>query len=232
MPRDLAAYRYGDAYGETLELPSGSEIRLRLVRPSDKAAMQEGFRKMSPKSRYQRCMGQKSQLTDHELQYFTEVDGIDHFTICALRAGPGSVDEGIGTGSFVRLPNATETAEPAVTIIDSYQRKGLGTILLERLLGAAWERDIRWLHFELLADNLGMKRLLDAVSHHEVKFENDGAGCLIALFPVPEPEHPATEPVLVKHSPLFRVFAHIARTDVNVTVRHRATMPPPPPSPG
>ena len=230
MSRDLATYRYGDSYSETVELSDGSPVQLRLMRPSDKSAMQQGFRKMSPRARYQRCMGQKSELTDHELQYFTEVDGIDHFAICALLPGSASSDEGIGTGSFVRLPNAAETAEPAFTIIDAYQRKGLGTILLERLLRAAWERDIRWLHFELLADNLGMKRLLDAVSHHEVRFENDGAGCLVALFPVPEPEHPATEPVLRKHSPLFRVFAHIARTDVNVTVRHRATMPPPPPS--
>lgn len=229
MGRDLVDYRYGESYSETVQLSDGTPVYLRPIRPSDKSAMQEAFQRMSPRSRYERCMGQKSQLTEHELQYFTEVDGVDHFAIGVLRNRSHSPDEGIGTGSFARLPNSPDTAEPAVTIIDDYQRKGIGTIILERLVAAAWERDIRWLHFELLADNLGMKRLIDAVSHHEVKFTNDGAGCLVALFPVPEPEHPATEPQLHKRSPLFRVFAHIAHTGVDVKVRHRHTMPPPPP---
>ena len=221
----MAQYKYSESYSETVQLGDGTSALLRPIQATDKAALQAGFRRMSARSRYQRCMGQKAELTEHELKYFTELDGYDHFALAAIRSPVASSVEGIGAGRFVRL-REPDVAEPAVTIVDHYQRKGLGMIILERLLGAAWERDVRRLHFELLAGNLGMKHLIEAVSHEDVHFTNDGAGCLIALIRIPHPERVAAEPDLLRQHPLFKVFAHIARTDVDVTVRHRATMPP------
>ena len=171
-------------------------------------------------------MTPKSDITDRELRYFSEVDGFDHFAICALRTKLVARDEGVGTGRFVRLPGLPDTAEPAVTILDEFQGKGLGTIFLERLLEAAWERDIRWFRFELLADNLAMKRLLQSLSP-DAEFQSEGAGCLVATFPVPEPDVTPTEPGILKRSTLFRVFGQVARADF--TYRPRATFPPPPP---
>ena len=218
---------YSESYSETVRLDDGSDALVRPIRPEDKPLLQNAFRRMSERSRYQRCMAEKSELTDHELQYFTEVDGTDHFALGAMLLSNDTASAGIGAGRFVRL-NEPDVAEPAVTIVDAYQQRGLGKIILERLLGAAWERDIRWVHSELLAENLGMKRLLDAVSHHEVKFTNEGAGCLTARFPVPHPEHVAAKPEHVQQSPLYRVFAHVASPDIEVTMVHRDTLPPPP----
>ena len=227
MGKHEKGFRFGESYSELVQLSDGSRAKLRLIQPSDKALMQEGFDRLSPQSRHDRFMGHKSELTEHELRYYTEVDGIDHFAMCALQTRLVSRDIGLGTGRFVRLADSPNTAEPAVTILDEYQGKGLGTILLERLLGAAWEREIRWFHFELLADNLAMKRLIQTVSHEEVKFTNDGGGCVVAVFPIPEPERMSIEPGLLKRSPLFRAFAQIARSDVRM--RARNTSPPPPP---
>lgn len=217
------SFRYPESYEETVELDGDLKALVRRILPSDKSLLQAGFQRMSERSRYQRCMAEKLKLTDQELRYFTEVDGQDHFALGALRSPLGSPAIGMGTGRFVRL-HEPDVAEPAITIVDEYQQKGLGRVLLERLVGAAWERDIRWLHFELLASNLGMKRLLDVVSHHEVKFTNEGAGCLTARFPCPHPEHVETEPELFRESPLFRLFVHVAAPDIEITIRHRATL--------
>jgi len=216
-------YQYDDSYLEFLELSDGSTVVLRPIRPADKTLMQEGFQALSPHSRYQRVMGQKKQLTDYELRYLTEFDGIDHYAIGAAVRAPSVAPRGVGAGRFVRLGD-TDIAEPAVTIIDEFQGKGLGTTILDRLLRAAWERGIRRFHFELLADNVGMKRLIEAVSHQQVEFSRDDAGGLVAVFALPEPTPLEVAPP-EKH-PLFHVLGQIARADV--THLHRSTMPPPP----
>ena len=153
-------YRYDRWYREPIELTDGRRVLLRTVRPSDKQMLLDGFAQLSRHSRYQRFMGAKVKLTEQELQYLTEVNGIDHFAIGAIRRRMMSKDEGIGIARFVRLNGSHDTAEPAVTVADDYQGKALGSILLQRLIEAAWERDIRWFCVELLAENEASRRCL------------------------------------------------------------------------
>lgn len=219
-------YRYGDSYQETVHLSDGQRVRIRPIRPSDRKMLLEGFERLSPESRYARFMTSKPSLNDRELRYLTEVDGIDHFAIGAMRPHLVSRDEGVGSARFVRLPDQPGTAEPAVTIVDSFQGKGLGAVMLQRLLEAAWERDIRWFRSELLAKNVAMKRLVESLSP-DVEFRPSGDGCMVATFPIPEPERTPTASKLLKGTPLYRLLAQVAGADV--TVRPRATRPPPEP---
>ena len=144
-------YRYDEAYHETVHLNDGQRVHLRLMRPSDKRLLLDGFERLSPSSRYARFMSAKSRLTERELQYLTEVDGVDHFAMGALRRRFVSSDEGVGSARFVRLAEQPDTAEAAVTVLDDFQGQGLGSILLQRLIEAAWEREVRWFRNELLA---------------------------------------------------------------------------------
>ncbi len=91
-------YQYGDSYLEFVELSDGTNVLLRPIQPSDKAVMQEGFKGLSPHSRYQRVMGQKKELTAHELRYLTEFDGVAHYD-----EFPG---KGLGTTILDRLLRA------------------------------------------------------------------------------------------------------------------------------
>lgn len=226
MGAEAPEYRYGESYQETVTLTDGQRVRIRPIRPSDKEMLLDGFERLSADSRYARFMTSKSSLSDRELRYLTEVDGIDHFAILASRPHLVSSDESVGSARFVRLQDQSDTAEPAVTIVDAYQGKGLGALLLQRLLDAAWERDIRWFRSELLAGNVGMKRLVESLSP-EVKFSPSGDGCMIATFPILEPDRTPTEPGLFKGTPLYRLLAQVAGADV--TVRPRSTHPPPEP---
>ncbi|MEM8608665.1 MAG: GNAT family N-acetyltransferase [Myxococcota bacterium] len=215
--------RYGDSYRETVALADGRKVRLRPIRPDDKALLEEGFEAMSDEARYARFMTHKTNLSERELRYLTEVDGVDHFALIALHARVVSRDRGVGTARFVRLNDDRTTAEPAVTIIDAFHGQGLGGLLLGRLLEAAWERDVRRFRFELLAGNVAMKKLVESLSD-EAEFGPSGDGCLVASFPILEPDRTPTEPNLLKRSALFRVLAQVARADV--TLRPRVTSPP------
>lgn len=220
-------YRYDASYEETVELSDGQRVHLRLTRPSDKAMLLEGFERLSADSRYARFMAPKSKLTESELRYLTEVDGVDHFAIGAIRRHLVSKDEGVGIARFVRLQEKPDTAEPAVTVSDDYQGKGLGSVLLQRLIEAAWERDVRWFVTELLADNAASRRMIEALSP-EVKFGQSGDGALIATLPVPEPNHTPTAPGFFAASAVHKLLSYVARA--KVSVRPRVTRPPEPPT--
>jgi RimJ/RimL family protein N-acetyltransferase len=219
-------YRYGESYEETVQLSDGQRILLRPVRPSDKRMLLDGFERLSPDSRYARFMAPKSTLTERELRYLTEVDGRDHFAIGAIRKHLVSKPEGVGSARFVRLSDQPDTAEPAVTVLDSFHGKGLGSIMLQRLIEAAWERDVRWFCTELLADNTASRRMIEALSP-DVTFRHSGDGAIIATLPVPEPDQTPTAPGFFDGTPIRKLLSYVARA--NVSVRPRVTRPPEPP---
>jgi len=219
-------YRYDDAYEETVELSDRQKVLLRTVRPSDKQMFLDAFERLSPDSRYARFMAPKAKLTEHELSYLTEVDGIDHFAMGAIRRHLMSQDEGVGSARFVRLADRPDTAEPAVTVVDGFQGKGLGSIMLQRLIEAAWERDIRWFCTELLAENTASRRMIESLSP-EVKFRPAGDGAMVATLPVPEPDQTPTAPGFLMGTPIQKLLSYVARA--KVSVRPRRTRPPDPP---
>jgi GNAT superfamily N-acetyltransferase len=220
------SYRYGQSYEETVQLSDGQRIHLRPMRASDKQLLLDGFENLSPDSRYARFMAPKATLTDRELRYLTEVDGIDHFAIGAIRRHLVSKPEGAGSARFVRLTDRPDTAEPAVTVLDRFHGKGLGSIMLQRLIEAAWERDVRWFCTELLAENTASRRMIESLSP-EVKFRHAGDGALIATLPVPEPDRTPTAPGFFDGTPIHKLLSYVARA--KVSVRPRVTQPPEPP---
>ena len=216
-------YRYGEAYEETVQLSDGQRVQLRPMRSTDKQLLLEGFERMSPDSRYARFMAPKATLADRELRYLTEVDGIDHFALGAIRRHLVSKPEGVGSARFVRLSDEPDTAEAAVTVLDDFQGKGLGAILLQRLIEAAWERDVRWFRNELLAENTASRRMMEALSP-EVTFRQSGDGAMVATIPVPEPDQTPTAPGFLVGTSVFKLLSYVARA--KVSVRPKATWPP------
>jgi GNAT superfamily N-acetyltransferase len=156
--------RFGADYREQVRLADGTRVVLRLVIPADKLLLRRGMDSFSPESRFHRFLGTKQGLSEDELRYLTEVDGIDHFAIGATLAEPTEGEEGIGVARFVRAREAPEVAEPTVAVLDSYQGLGLGTVLFERLAAAARERGVRRFNGRMLTHNEAMRRLLRRVA--------------------------------------------------------------------
>jgi GNAT superfamily N-acetyltransferase len=141
-------------------LRDGSRVRLRPILPEDKALLVEGFRRLSPESRYRRFMAPIQELTEEHLRHLTEIDYVDHFAWLAL-----DLDEpahpGIGVARYVRIPEEPDVAEAAVTVIDDYQGRGVGTLLLEALGAVALENGIRRFRGYALEDNRAIRDVLE-----------------------------------------------------------------------
>jgi GNAT superfamily N-acetyltransferase len=108
----------------------------------------DGFGRLSAESRQARFLIRKDELTDAEVRYFTDVDHHDHEAIVALSAADG---RGVGVARFVRAVDDDQAAEVAVTVVDDWQRRGLGAVLLRQLLERALQEGIR--RFTALIDD-------------------------------------------------------------------------------
>ena len=140
-------------------LRDGTPILLRTLQPEDREDLVRGFARLSASSRRFRFLAPLHKLTSAQVRELTEVDQRDHVAIAA-RDESRPDHPGIGVARFVRLEQEPEVAEFAITVIDDYQHRGLGTLLLKLLLKAAQAMQVRTLRGFLLADNLAMLQLL------------------------------------------------------------------------
>lgn len=178
----MTSFHFDKDYLEEAKLKDGRRVALRCVRPEDKHLLVEGMHHLSEESIYRRFFTAKPSLSESELVFLTEVDGIDHFAMGAMTWHHGK-EYGIGIARFIRLKNRPTVAEPAIVIIDEEQGKGLGQLLFLRLVAAAVERGIERFHCEILSTNDPVRFLLDEVpTPHDV--ERRGSEEIIE-FPLP-----------------------------------------------
>jgi RimJ/RimL family protein N-acetyltransferase len=141
-------------------LRDGTRVRIRQVEPDDREDLVEGFDKLSTRSRYLRFHSAIEELSPAQLDYLTQVDQVDHVAWVAIDLDDPS-EPGIGVARFVRLDDEPQVAEAAVTVLDAYQGRGLGTLLLQVLASAARARDIDVFRAYVLGDNRRMLSVLD-----------------------------------------------------------------------
>ena len=165
---------------EVVTVRDGSVLFVRRVHPSDKPHFERGFARLSRESKYFRFLADRKELTEADLEYLTEVDGDNHYAVVAFVVDPAGEIEGIGVARYVRLPDRPEAAEVAVTVADAWQRRGIGTMLYDRLLAAARERGIKILQSDIHFENRGIRELLEKAAPATV-IERDGVVVTLEL---------------------------------------------------
>jgi RimJ/RimL family protein N-acetyltransferase len=67
---------------------------------------------------------------------------------------------GVGVARYIRDPNDVDCAEVAITVVDEWQRRGLGSELMARLARRAQNEGIRRFSALIAADNVAVLALL------------------------------------------------------------------------
>ena len=135
------------------KLADGTDIVLRPIRPEDKPLLAAGMARLSERSRRHRFLVPTDHLTRSQLAYLTEVDQRDHQAWGVLAGG-----EPVAVGRLIRLNR--EEGEVAITVVDDWQRRGVGEMLVRLLAKLAQDAGISRLIFVSLPENLGIARLL------------------------------------------------------------------------
>lgn len=155
---------------ELVRLRDGSVVGVRPVRPEDAPLFAAGWERFGDESRYKRFLGLKPRLTQRDLAFFTRLDHVDHEALGALDPETG---EGLGVARYVRNPGRPESAEAAVSVIDAWQGRGLGGVLLRRLCRRALENGVTTFTATLFTDNRSMLHLFERLGEVRVR-RSDG----------------------------------------------------------
>jgi len=163
-------------------LRDGSAVLIRPVRSADAPLLADGFARLSARSRQLRFLGPKQELSPAELGYFTDVDHHDHEALGALDHADG---RGVGIARYVRDADDSQAAEIAVTVIDDWQGRGLGTELVAQLADRARSEGIHRFTALVAADNPAMAGLLRHVRADLVGRARGALQYEITLGPAP-----------------------------------------------
>jgi GNAT superfamily N-acetyltransferase len=154
---------FDSRYREQVTLDDGARVLLRALGPRDAKLLSSHFSALSPESRRRRFLATKSELSAADLRHFTHIDGERHFALVAVCEGSLAIAPGVAR--FITLDGLPATAEPAVSVIDSFQGRGLGRALIERLIMAAEERGVARFHWEMASGNEPVRRLAVRFDH-------------------------------------------------------------------
>jgi RimJ/RimL family protein N-acetyltransferase len=171
-------------------LRDGSTVLIRPVRSADAPLLADGFARLSARSRQLRFLTPKKELSPAELRYLTDVDHHDHEALGALDHADG---RGVGIARYIRGADDPQAAEIAVTIVDDWQGRGLGTELVAQLSERARSEGIRRFTALVAADNPAVAGLLRNVRADLVRREPGALQYEITLGPA-EQHSPAGLP--------------------------------------
>ena len=168
---------------ESIALPDGHSFTVRPITPASKPLIAAAMTRLSPESIRRRFFSPRRELSELELHRLTALDGWNQFALGACTRGADGTPEGIGVARFVRVAEDSTTAELAITVVDSWQGRGIGRALVGRLVNAATARGIRELHAIVLPDNAAIIGLLQRFAPW-ARWRRDGDN-LMAVIPLP-----------------------------------------------
>ena len=162
-------------------LRDGTRVLLRPIRPEDKDRIRRGLDLLSPRSRYLRFQHVVDRLSEDQLRYLTEVDHHDHEAWVALDEDEPAAP-GMGVARYVRLAEDPTVAEAALTVLDDYQGRGLGTLLLAVIGERAIRNGVRTFRNYVLAENRSM---LDVFEQLGATVRAEPYGLMVVDLPLP-----------------------------------------------
>ncbi|MFI1195605.1 GNAT family N-acetyltransferase [Micromonospora sp. NPDC020750] len=154
----------------TLVLPDGDELVVRPARADDLAGALELHRRCSARTRQRRYLGGAALPAPARLRRLLEpTQGL---TLVATTTGSGGAAEPVV--AMANLLAEGDEAEVALLVRDDWQRRGLGTALLRRLVGHAERAGLAALLLHVQAENAPMLRTLGRLARPTAT-ERDGS---------------------------------------------------------
>jgi len=145
----------------TIELSHGTKVQLRSIVPEDEPLLHEAVAAMSERTVYLRFFSPIKRMSDTLAHRLAVVDYRDRFALVATvhRAGAAAKERIVGVARYDRAAG-TDIAEVAVAVIDEFQRRGLGSVLLAELARVARAQGILMFQLIVLPENREMLGLL------------------------------------------------------------------------
>jgi len=129
------------AYSAQESLRDGNRVEIRALRPEDQADMLAALEHTSPDSLQRRFFVMKRHFSEKERAFFMNIDFENH----------------VGGSRYVVFESGR--AEVALIVIDAWQGRGLGSILVRHLVKLARDAGLKELTAEVLPENRAMLKI-------------------------------------------------------------------------
>jgi GNAT superfamily N-acetyltransferase len=146
----------------------GERMTIRPAKPVDERRIQEHFYNLDKDDVVARFFHEKTSFVHDEVKGVSLIDYIKDLTVVAI-VGEFGFGRVVGVGEYLLDPASNE-AEVAFSISKTYQKKGLGKILLKKMAYAARENGIAGLMAYTSAQNRGMIKLFKTLPYKTDSF--------------------------------------------------------------
>lgn len=156
---------------ETVEI-KGHPTLFRPARPVDERMIQEHFYNLDKDDVASRFLQEKLIFSRKDLTDMVQVDYIKEMAIVAVHGEVG-FEKVIGVGGYFLIPSKN-MAEAAFSVLKSWQKKGIGTVILKKIAEAAREQGIAGFFVYTQPQNQAMIKLFHKLPYKVTTgFEED-----------------------------------------------------------
>jgi acetyltransferase len=145
------------ARAEGFGIPGFAAVRIRPMAPSDVEHLRDYIGRLSRLSRHNRFLGGVNELSERELQRFAHADHRRQITLIAEVCGEHGCQ--IIAEAPCAVANEQFTCEFAISVADEWQRRGIGTLLLDNIQQCAADFGARRLVADSLLSNHAVRHL-------------------------------------------------------------------------
>jgi GNAT superfamily N-acetyltransferase len=202
--------------GDEVSLGDGGRVLVRQLLASDRDELAERYLELSPEARRMRFFNAPDHLSTRLLDHLVDVDGVDR---CALVAR--ALDEvgtpGIGIARYARSRDDPSCAEAAVTVLDAYQSRGIGSALMHRLADHARRNGISTFTASVMWEN---RELLDGLRALGADIEPSEPGVASVRISLPPPDVDVADRRETELHRALRVFAERVGDAIGLRFEH------------
>lgn len=144
-------------HGEMVRTQDGRELTLRAIEPGDVAAMQRCFTRLSPEDIRRRFLHAMSELPAPMAQRLCRIDPTLETAYVLMDESEHPAEmRGVGR---IYVDEASDSAEFSVLVEQDWSRRGLGALLMQRLVDDCRRRQLAELWGYVLLENRPMLQL-------------------------------------------------------------------------
>jgi GNAT superfamily N-acetyltransferase len=162
------------------QLRDGTRITIRPVTKADADRERAFIETLSPQARRFRCLGQIARPSAELIARFTDIDYQHDVAFAAVEAGQAE-ETFLGVSRYDTTQDGT-SCECAVTVLDAWHHKGLGTLLMKHLIEVAKARGILCMFSIDAIDNTDMAELAKHLGFTRHPDRNDARQVVHSLW--------------------------------------------------
>ncbi len=159
--RHMAIHPYPMELVADVHLKDGTPLHVRPIRPADAELERAFVNGLSEQSKYFRFFYRLHELTPAMLARFTQVDYDRELALVAIDDADGR-STFVGVSRYIANPDR-ESAEFAIVVADAWQGRGVGRVLMLRLIEYAKQRGLSRLEGAVLRSNANMRHFTEGL---------------------------------------------------------------------